>query len=442
MDCTDEDLHQSIIQNAIDRGKDTLSNIDASLSNKEIHQMSPPTFTNQSSSSSSGLSQDEIKEESTITTNEKNSSIVGPTLQPIEQVGGIASHKHEVLGFHKYILKPLRLTTCHSHKDGMKDMTKSHRGLREVAFYEALHAAASTPSSSDIEASSHKRILLSRLGYFDYMILLSAYYTGDSVVKSSLQSRSKVESTFIKEVKDLRKLSAFTSSYFGVVMLDRDHQETDIHHLLLQNLTTPFHKSNIIDIKIGTQTYEPSAPLSKQIREVAKYPQQSEIGFRIVGMKVYFPSANGGGGEYKCLDKSFGIKLKTKNDVIQGLMTFFQCDNNHIITPYIKHVLSSVIKELTLLKTWFDEENSTLAFYASSILIVYDAEDNTKTSQNDQICQQDPIVKMIDFAHVCRCSRGDKGYLKGITTLLTILYEIYDTMNYSNTTPSYPSTTA
>jgi len=425
LDCTDDDLHQSIIQSAIDRGKDTLANVETS---KEIQQLSPPTFTYQSSSSSSGLSQNNSKEESATSTNEKNSSVVGSILHPIEQVGGIASHKHEVLGFEKYILKPLRLTTVDSHKDGIKDMTKSHRGLREVAFYEALHAAASTPSSADIEASEHKRILLSRLGFFDYMILLSAYYAGDSVVTSSLQSYKKAESTLTKEAKELRKLSAFTSPYFGVLLLDRDDQETDIHHLLLQNLTIPFQKPNIIDIKMGTQTYEPSAPPSKQKREVAKYPQQFEIGFRIVGMKLYFPSANGGGGGgYKCLDKSFGINLKTKNDVIQALMTFFQCDNNHIITLYTKHVLSSVIKELTLLKKWFKEENSTLAFYASSILIVYDAEDNTMTSQNDhRFCQQDPTVKvkMIDFAHVCRCSGGDKGYLKGITTLLAILQEI------------------
>ena len=154
-------------------------------------------------------------------------------------------------------------------------------------------------------------------------------------------------------------------------------------------------------------------------------------------MKVYLPSANGGGDEYKCLNKSFGIKLKMKNDVIQALMTFFQCGDNNHITPYTKHVLSSVIKELTLLKKCFEEENSTLAFYASSILIVYDTEDIAKkTSQNDQFCQQDPIVKMIDFAHTCRCSTGDRGYLKGITTLLAILYEIYDTMNYSNIIPS------
>ena len=105
-------------------------------------------------------------------------------------------------------------------------------------------------------------------------------------------------------------------------------------------------------------------------------------------------------------------------------------DNNHIITSYTKHVISSVIKELCGIKKWFEEENSTLAFYASSILIVYDAEDNTMTSQsqNDhQFCQQDPIVKMIDFAHTCLCSTGDRGYLKGITTLLRILQEINGT---------------
>ena len=42
------------------------------------------------------------------------------------------------------------------------------------------------------------------MGFFDYMVLLSAYYTRDSVVTSSLQSYKKAESTLIKEVKELR----------------------------------------------------------------------------------------------------------------------------------------------------------------------------------------------------------------------------------------------
>ena len=141
-------------------------------------------------------------------------------------------------------------------------------------------------------------------------------------------------------------------------------------------------------------------------------------------------SYDGSDGEYKCWDKSFGVKLLTRNDLIHAFMTFFNCNDTQNV-PTTRHVLTSVIKQLTQIKQWFEEENSTLAFYASSILIVYDDSSggapqlDMRTSHN---FFQDPVLKMIDFAHVCRRTGGDVGYLKGICSLLGILNEIHKSL--------------
>ena len=42
-----------------------------------------------------------------------------------------------------------------------------------------------------------------------------------------------------------------------------------------------------VDLKVGRVTYDPLATAAKRHRESSKYPWQSELGFRITGMKIY-----------------------------------------------------------------------------------------------------------------------------------------------------------
>jgi hypothetical protein len=58
-------------------------------------------------------------------------------------------------------------------------------------------------------------------------------------------------------------------------------------YLILEDLTLPYRQPNIIDIKIGLKTFEPSASSKKRNSEKIKYPLQSAIGFRITGLKYY-----------------------------------------------------------------------------------------------------------------------------------------------------------
>jgi hypothetical protein len=134
-------------------------------------------------------------------------------------------------------------------------------------------------------------------------------------------------------------------------------------------------------------------------------------------MRVYDPAA----GKYKFCDKSFGTKLSTIYDCKCALKAFFQCDNSSEATSTSIIVISSVARELRKIKSWL-EYNTTLAFYASSILIAYEGSFFTDATS-------DPTLKMIDFTHVCRRIGGDSGYIRGVENILTILSEITIELN-------------
>ena len=50
--------------------------------------------------------------------------------------------------------------------------------------------------------------------------------------------------------------------------------------MILDDLTYGYEKPSVIDLKIGTKTWEDDAPQEKIDRESKKYPLQRTIGFR------------------------------------------------------------------------------------------------------------------------------------------------------------------
>lgn len=381
-----------------------------------------------------------------------------------KQVGGISSNKMPVLTLAPhFILKPLRLSckTPLAARDGKRDKTKIYRGVREVALYEYATMASSclslnrlvseleclmngngrigsgfyfsllrllhplsTPRYpiSTIALSHHNSLIPDISQVVDVLCLLVAYQFGDQYTRSMMKLYITSCYYFAKEQLDLQYMAAFIPSYSGLVDVMIPSQDISVlsmqqPHLVLRDITSCFIHPNIIDIKMGTQTYEPDAPKSKQLREMQKFPMQSEFGFRIVGMRVYDPAA----GKYKFCDKSFGTKLSTIYDCKCALKAFFQCDNSSEATSTSIIVISSVARELRKIKSWL-EYNTTLAFYASSILIAYEGSFFTDATS-------DPTLKMIDFTHVCRRIGGDSGYIRGVENILTILSEIIIELN-------------
>ena len=209
-------------------------------------------------------------------------------------------------------------------------------------------------------------------------------------------------------------------------------------HIVLEDLTMNFHKPCVIDIKMGQQTYEPTASQIKKKREILKCPFQVDTGFRITGMKVYNIKTKC----YSYTDKQFGRSLRP-DQIADGLAVFF---NNGF---YLRNdVLISTIQQLEKILTWF-ESQKCLHFYCSSILIIYDG--NVEIGNGDMLNTDDdddeftrymklPLhpsnssngsdlvkVKMIDFAHTLPSSGGiDTGYIIGLKNLISKLHIILD----------------
>lgn len=84
-------------------------------------------------------------------------------------------------------------------------------------------------------------------------------------------------------------------------------------------------------------------------------------------------------------------------------------------------LLSSVLSGLHAIRHWFEEQRHFL-FYATSLLIVYDADQLEKKNSNLNV-----RVRMIDFAHVCPAHGSrDSNYLEGLGNLIKILENFRD----------------
>lgn len=97
---------------------------------------------------------------------------------------------------------------------------------------------------------------------------------------------------------------AFVPKYYGVMCTKSNNGEM-LPCLVLADVNQHYRKPCVIDIKMGQQTFEPTATKEKKDRERKKYPYQEEIGFRITGFKVYdIVSQN-----YVAFDKTLGRNL-------------------------------------------------------------------------------------------------------------------------------------
>jgi len=225
----------------------------------------------------------------------------------------------------------------------------------------------------------------------------------------------------------------------------------------------------VIDIKMGTQTFEPTASAEKKGRELTKYAFQKEVGFRITGFKTFTFSDSGNSastgtvaspasvpGEYKTVEKKYGRSLHP-DDVQDALASFF--NNGRCIR---RDVIAVVIAKLDALLRWFTCQVN-YHFYCSSILIVFEASECTglwhkydcdaqanssidtnmeahaapaRSTMNDhRDWSSKPMsaselaeVKMIDFAHTLSNTDKvvDEGYVHGLRTLIAHLQSLLD----------------
>ncbi|KAM4524473.1 inositol polyphosphate multikinase isoform 2-T2 [Odontesthes bonariensis] len=132
-------------------------------------------------------------------------------------------------------------------------------------------------------------------------------------------------------------------------------------YLKLEDVTRRFSKPCIMDVKLGQQSYDPFASQEKREQQIRKYPLMEEIGFLILGMRVYNVSCD----TFDSYDQHYGRGL-VKDTVKEGLAKFF-----HNGVGLRKDAISASIRRVQRILHWFDSQHQ-LAFYASSLLFVYE----------------------------------------------------------------------
>ncbi|XP_020773838.1 inositol polyphosphate multikinase [Boleophthalmus pectinirostris] len=257
-------------------------------------------------------------------------------------------------------------------------------------------------------------------------------------------------------------------------------------YLKLEDVTRLFHKPCIMDVKLGQRSYDPFASQEKREQQIRKYPLMEEIGFLLLGMRVYNVSSD----SFDSYDQHYGRKL-LKDTLKEGLAKFFF---NGVALR--KDAVSTSIAKVQQILRWFESQQQ-LCFYASSLLFVYEgqppsapphnplqdktpapdearkdehtAEYNNNNIQEpmswdyslDTICTnhkslcqrqckekqpnhnqeaagQEVVrtgraepgagptveVRMIDFAHVFPSDAHDQGYIYGLKHLLSVLQQL------------------
>ncbi|XP_051945482.1 inositol polyphosphate multikinase-like [Xyrauchen texanus] len=248
-------------------------------------------------------------------------------------------------------------------------------------------------------------------------------------------------------------------------------------YLKLEDVTRRFLQPCIMDVKIGRRSYDPFASQEKREQQIKKYPLMEEIGFLLLGMRVYQINSD----SYITHDQSYGRSLG-KDTVKNGLTRFFH--NGQVLR---KDAISQIISKIQRILRWFESQRQ-LHFYASSLLLVYEGSPDTVNGmkhkraetgrqllqsnghfphealsvqcsliqvggtcsqpfcsdlphniQHDRtmngvsgarveeeiIKEEEAVeVKMIDFAHVFPSDSPDEGYMYGLRNLLTTLEQI------------------
>jgi len=131
------------------------------------------------------------------------------------------------------------------------------------------------------------------------------------------------------------------------------------------------------------------------------------LGIRLVGMRVYQHDKN----DFISHDKPWGKAVKDDN-FAQSLSIYFNTGKG------VNKKLVDIFLQLIDPVHGFFKNQSSLRFYSSSLLFIYDGHPDSNNSQ--------PRLKMIDFAHVHPITDNgkDDGYLFGLKNLVEQLNKV------------------
>ncbi|VFV25690.1 inositol polyphosphate multikinase [Lynx pardinus] len=169
----------------------------------------------------------------------------------------------------------------------------------------------------------------------------------------------------------LLELRKYLPKYYGI--WSPPTAPNDLY-LKLEDVTHKFNKPCIMDVKIGQKSYDPFASSEKIKQQVSKYPLMEEIGFLVLGMRVYQIHSD----SYETQNQHYGRSL-TKETLKDGVSRFFH--NGFCLR---KDAVAASIQKIQNILQWFENQKQ-LNFYASSLLFVYEGSSRpTTTKSNDR----------------------------------------------------------
>ncbi|XP_070782644.1 inositol polyphosphate multikinase isoform X2 [Enoplosus armatus] len=166
----------------------------------------------------------------------------------------------------------------------------------------------------------------------------------------------------------LLELQNHLPKYYGTWSSPDSHNDL---YLKLEDVTRRFAKPCIMDVKLGQRSYDPFASQEKREQQIRKYPLMEEIGFLVLGMRVYKVCSD----TFDSYDQHYGRGL-VKDIIKDGLAKFF-----HNGVSLRRDAVSASIRRVQRILRWFESQRQ-LAFYASSLLFVYEGLPSSSSSSS------------------------------------------------------------
>ncbi|CEG42473.1 inositol polyphosphate [Plasmopara halstedii] len=222
---------------------------------------------------------------------------------------------------------------------------------------------------------------------------------------------------------ELAELQKFLPKYYGTIIVPEvanGEEGSELHpgqYLMLEDLTWDRKWPCIMDVKMGTQSYEDDASAEKIAHEKSKFPLQEIVGLRIQGIKVFDRAKM----NYNVYDKYFGRNIADVDHLAQAFQRYFPA--NDIAKTIV--LLEAFLRRLDQLRDWFEKQRGT-RFIASSFLFLYDGE---RSIQDPNAVAETfgADIRLIDFAHATQSlsPTQDDGLRTGIATLINCFQTLY-----------------
>ena len=238
----------------------------------------------------------------------------------------------------------------------------------------------------------------------------------------SIRIYREQEAEYYRTIKELcPAIVKFIPEFYGVCSIEYNGSTQD--YLRIQDFTKDYECPCIVDLKIGTVTWDESASEEKRQKQDKKYPLQRVLGFRFTGIRIFNNDTN----KYDVYNKAYGYSLN-ESTISNGFQSFFR-DVDPADLPL---VIDSVLAQLSELLSVFRE--SHLRYRCSSVLITYEGSSKRQSSLSNALSpllKYGAAVHLIDFAHVKQLAPDqlDQGCITGLERIILELGRLKESLS-------------